>query len=106
LKFALHEPETLNLAALPLQILAATMFLDTVGTVLLNAHQGAGDTRRAMFVAVSLQWCLFLPTAYFVGPVLGYGLLGVWTAQIGYRLIQAGVFAVMWSRGRWAEVEV
>ncbi|MCP4897392.1 MAG: MATE family efflux transporter [bacterium] len=102
----LHEPETLEMATLPLQLLAGTMFLDTLGTVLLNAIQGAGDTQRAMMVAVSLQWGLFLPAAYLVGPMLGYGLVGVWIAQVGYRLIQTGVFATMWAKGRWATITV
>lgn len=102
----IHEPETLDLAVMPLRLLAGTMFLDTLGTVLLNALQGAGDTRRAMVVAVSLQWGLFLPSAYLVGPVLGFGLTGVWLAQVGYRLIQTGVLASMWARGRWATIEV
>ncbi len=102
----LHEPETLNLAVLPLRLLAGTMFVDTVGTVLLNAIQGAGDTRRVMIVAVSLQWGLFLPVAYLVGPVMGFGLTGVWMAQVGYRVVQTGVLVSMWARGQWALIDV
>jgi putative MATE family efflux protein len=102
----LHDPLTLELAVLPLRLVAATMILDTVGTVLLNALLGAGDSRRVMVISVSLQWMLFLPVAYLVGPVLGLGMNGVWVAQVAYRGIQALVFIWIWHRGRWAKVVV
>jgi putative MATE family efflux protein len=102
----LHEPETLALARLPLQALALTMAVDTVGTVLLNALLGAGYSRRVMVVSISLQWGLFLPFAYLVGPVLGHGLLAVWLASIAYRALQALAFVLIWWRGRWAGVVV
>jgi putative MATE family efflux protein len=104
LGFFLHEPETLRLARLPLQIVAATMWWDTLGLVLMNSLLGAGDNRRVMAVTVSLQWGLFLPLAFLVGPVLGLGLASVWAAQAAYRSIQTVAFVVMWHRGRWAEI--
>ena len=104
LGFFLHEPETLTLARLPLQILAATMWWDTLGLVLMNSLLGAGDNRRVMAVTVSLQWGLFLPVAFLVGPLLGWGMVAVWTAQVGYRALQTAAFVVMWRGGRWAEI--
>jgi Na+-driven multidrug efflux pump len=59
-----------------------------------------------MVVAITLQWFLFIPCAYVVGPVLGFGLLGIWAAQAGYRTLQACVFTAMWSRGKWAAVRL
>ncbi len=106
LRLFLHDPVTLDLARLPLRIVAATIWFDTLGLVLLNSLLGAGDSRRVMAVSVSLQWCLFLPVAYLLGPWLGYGMTAVWTAQVAYRAIQAVVLSVMWRRGRWAAVAV
>jgi len=104
LGFFLHEAETLTLARLPLQILAATMWWDTLGLVLMNSLLGAGDNRRVMAVTVSLQWGLFLPVAFLVGPSLGLGMFAVWAAQVGYRALQTAAFVVMWHRGRWAAI--
>jgi putative MATE family efflux protein len=106
LGFFLHEPETLRLALLPLQIMAAAMWWDTLGLVLMNSLLGAGDNRRVMAVTVSLQWGMFLPVAFLVGPVLGWGLASVWAAQVGYRSLQTAAFVVMWHRGRWADIVV
>ena len=106
LKIFLHDPALLDLARLPLRVIALTMVADATGMVLLNALQGAGDTRRVMVVAVGLQWLLFLPVAYVLGPVLGFGMNAIWFAQVGYRALQAVIFIAMWRRGRWAEAKV
>jgi Na+-driven multidrug efflux pump len=102
----LHDPAEIAMGRLPLQIVGGTIGLDAVGLVLLNALVGAGDTRRAAAVSVGIQWFVFLPLAYAVGPVLGLGLLAVWSVQVGYRLVQGVVIALMWQQGRWASVEL
>lgn len=102
----LHDPATLEVARTPLRILAVAMPLDTVGLVLLNSLLGAGDARRVMVVSVLLQWLVFLPAAWLVGPSLGLGLVAVWLAHAGYRGLQTTAFVLMWQRQRWAEVAV
>jgi putative MATE family efflux protein len=102
----LHDPDTLALARWPLRLIAIGMPFDTLGMVLMFSMQGAGDTRTVLVVSVVLQWVLLLPTVYLVGPVLGYGLIGIWLVQAGYRGLQAGVFVALWRRGRWAHVAV
>ena len=102
----LHDEQTLALARLPLRFLAATMSLDTLGMVLMNALLGAGDNLRVMTVTLVLQWVIFLPVAHVIGPVLGFGMTGVWLAHIGYRSIQAVVFLVIWRSGSWAKIQV
>ncbi|MEM1033369.1 MAG: MATE family efflux transporter [Myxococcota bacterium] len=100
------DPATIALGRLPLQIVGATIFFDGIALVLQNAMLGAGDSRRIMVVGIAIQWVVFLPCAYLVGPILGWGLVGIWAVQVGYRLLQAGVFAVMWRQGAWARVAV
>jgi putative MATE family efflux protein len=102
----LHEEETIALARLPLQILGASMAFDTLGGVLLNALLGAGASRLVMIVSISLQWGIFLPVAYYLGPVLGLGLTAVWVAQVGYRALQTVVFALIWRSRIWIDVTV
>ncbi len=102
----LSDPGTIALGKLPLQLSGASLAIDGVGLVLLNALLGAGASRTVMVVAVGCQWGLGLTSAYIVGPVLGGGLLHVWACQIGYRAVQAIIFAVTWQRGRWAAVKV
>lgn len=102
----LHDEAILVLARWPLRALAATMSIDTVGMVLMNALLGAGDNLRVMVVTVTFQWVVFLPVAFLVGPVLGLGIAGVWAAHIGYRALQAAVFAAIWRSGTWVDRDV
>lgn len=102
----LHDPHTRELARLPLQFLGAGMALDGVGLILLNALLGAGATRTVMAVSITLQWGLGLSLAYVAGPIMGLGLVGIWGAQVLYRLLQAVVFGVLWQRGAWAKLKL
>ena len=102
----LDNPETIAIAALPLRISGLTLAVDGVALVLLNSLIGAGATRTVMVVSVLCQWLIGLVGAYIMGPVLGFGLLGIWAVQVGYRLIQGTVFAVVWKRGRWRDIKV
>jgi putative MATE family efflux protein len=106
LRLFLHDEETIALARFPLRLLGATMTVETMGTVLLNALLGAGASRIVMVVSITLQWFLFLPVAYFVGPVLGMGMGAVWLGQVVYRSLQALVFALIWRSRRWMNLDV
>ena len=102
----IHEPATLELAVWPLRLVALTIGLDAAGMVLMNSLYGAGDNVRVMLVSASLQWLLFLPAAYVVGPALGMGLTAIWVANAVYRLMQAGIFAMVWRGERWTSIQV
>lgn len=102
----IHDPDTLALARGPLLLLAATLPLEGVSLVLLNSLLGAGDNRRVMLVSVGFQWGLGIPAAWLAGPVLGFGLMGIWVAQVAYRACWALVFSAMWRGDRWTRIAV
>ena len=102
----LTNDDTRALAYLPMLLWAAMIALDTAGMVLMNALIGAGDTRRAMWISIVWQWVFFLPLAWLVGPVLGYGLLGVWLINTVYRAGQAVTCVRQWSSRKWAQIEI
>ena len=80
--------------------------IEAVGIIILNALQGAGATKSVAKFSIGLQWVLMLPLAYVIGPVLGFGLIGVWAWFVFYRFITAGVFAAVWQAGKWQTVKV
>lgn len=102
----IQDPATVALGRAPLQLAGATLFVDALGLVLLNAIMGAGATRTTLAVSLGCQWGLGLPLAYLLGPHLGLGLLGVWAAQVAYRTVQAGLLTVLWQRRSWSQVSV
>jgi multidrug resistance protein, MATE family len=105
-RFLNEQPDVLAIAVTPLRLVGLTVAVDAIGMVLLNSLMGAGATLHAMVVSTAAQWLVFLPTAYLVGPVLGFGLIGIWLAQIGYRSLQTGVLVALWRSGRWSRVRM
>ena len=102
----LHDPAVLAMARGPLRLSGATISADAAGLVLFHALLGAGAAAQVMRVSVATQWAVGLPLAWLAGPYLGLGLVGIWIAFIGYRLLQAAIFTGLWWRGRWASIRV
>jgi multidrug resistance protein, MATE family len=100
------DPHTLELTLWPLRLVGLSMIFEAIGTVLQHSLLGAGDTRRVMLVAIFNQWILFLPLAYLIGPVYGFGLTGIWALQVCYRVLQAGIFSYFWRQRGWANVRI
>ncbi len=106
LKVFLTNPETHHIALVPLYLMAAVLVIDLAAMVIMNALFGAGDTRTPAIISIVGQWAIFLPLAWLVGPVLGYGLTGVWFVQGLYRLGQAVLLLAAWKKGRWAKIKI
>lgn len=102
----LKEPETLAVARNPLRLIAGTLWLDIGGVVLMNSLLGAGDNKKVMMVSIVLQWAISLPLIYLVGPYLNLGLIALWGVQSGYKLLQGGIFFIIWKMGRWKAIEL
>ncbi len=104
--FFKNEPETLALATLPLRLAGLTIWTEAILMVLLNCLMGAGATKIGLFVNVGMQWGLFLPIAYLIGPVLGWGLIGIWVARIVYRATQSVLLILIWRTRIWSDISV
>jgi Na+-driven multidrug efflux pump len=102
----IHEESTRELARWPMRIMGLTMPIEAIGFAFMHGLLGAGDARRFMYVSVGIQWLLFLPLAFVIGPVLGYGLLGVWLWQGIARALQSWLFLSMWRGRKWQQIEV
>jgi putative MATE family efflux protein len=90
----------------PMLLVGATIVVDAFGMVLQNALLGAGASRQVMTVSITVQWLVFLPAAWLVGPTAGFGLIGIWLCLVGWRALQAAVLTAIWQRRRWAEIRV
>lgn len=100
------RPDTVAVATAPLRLVGATIWLDAIGLVLMHGLLGAGATRFVAKVAVGLQWGFMLPAALLAGPVLGFGITGVWSVLALQRVVQAAIFVVAWRNGRWKLIRI
>jgi len=106
LSIFLIEEDALQIATLPLKIVAIGLPLEALSMVMMSSLMGAGATKVSMQVSMGMQWLLFLPLAWYLGPVLGYGLTAIWLAQITYRTIQAFIYVSLWKNKSWQNIRV
>lgn len=99
-----NDPPLVELGLWPLRLTGLGMVLDAGALVLAQALLGAGASRTVMLVTLGNQWLVVLPLSYLIGPVLGYGLLAIWSLYILQRGLASAVFALMWHRRAWARI--
>ena len=85
-----------------MRLVGLTMPIEAIGFAFMHGLLGAGDAKSVMFVSIGTQWLLFLPLAYFLGPVLGFGLFTVWLLQGGSRALQSVLFLSLWHGSQMA----
>ena len=84
---ALWAPNDLAVAqagAQPLRLVGTSLPMMAVGLILSQALYGAGANTYVMVAEGLLHFALFVPLAWLLGPVLHYGIDGVWVAAIVY----------------------
>lgn len=102
----LKEQAVIDMTRLSLQLAAASLAIESIGIVLFNTINGAGDTSSTMKVSFALQWLLFLPAAWLVGPYLGMGLTAIWIGHIIYRMLLTAAMIYMWQGRKWTNIKV
>lgn len=102
----LHQEYLVELGKIPLMLTGIMITLDSAAIVFNQALQGAGAQRTVMQISLSMQWLVFLPAAWFLGIHLQWGLLGIWIAQLAYRMINSLVFIRIWQQRRWQKINI
>jgi multidrug resistance protein, MATE family len=101
----LHDPATRQLAIWPTRILGIMITFNGIGYMMAMMLNGAGDVRKVTWINLVTQWLILVPGAWVMGPVLGYGLLGVWLVhQFPFRAGHVLIFSWFWHRGGWARI--
>lgn len=101
LRMFTQDEHLIALGTLPLQITGISIVFEVTALVLIQALLGAGASKKVLLINFLMQWCLLLPLAYLIGPVLGYGLLGIWCIQSLQRISSSVVYAALWRKRNW-----
>ncbi|WP_461305423.1 MATE family efflux transporter [Aureisphaera sp.] len=106
IKIFSDEPEVIKYGALSLRIIAAGYVFYAYGMVIVQAFNGAGDTKTPTIINFFCFWLFQLPFAYAAAIYFDLGVLGVLLAiTIAEALI--AVIGIIWFRkGKWKEVKV
>ncbi len=100
------EQHLIKLGLWPLRITGINIVFEVTAMVLTQALLGAGASRQVMHINLLMQWGILLPLAFLVGPVAGFGLLGIWLLQGGQRITLSLIYGLIWRSRRWAHISI
>ncbi|GAA4897953.1 MATE family efflux transporter [Flaviramulus aquimarinus] len=98
--------DVIKYGSLCLRIMTAPFVFYGFGMIVVNAFNGAGDTKTPTYINFICFWLLQLPIAYLAAITFDYGPLGVfWGIALGE--VAMTIIAIIWfKRGHWKKVEV
>jgi Na+-driven multidrug efflux pump len=100
------EPEVVAMATKALKIVSLGYISYGVGMVLMNAFNGAGDTRTPTYINLAGFWAFQIPMAYILAIHLKLGPTGVFLAiLIAETAIAFGTFLIF-RKGAWKKVKI
>jgi putative MATE family efflux protein len=100
------ESEAKSVAASALRIFALGYVFFAWGMVLVQAFNGAGDTRTPTWINFGAFWLCQIPLAWALARVFHFGPSGVFVAVPVAYLIFVTTAYVMFRRGAWKTVRV
>jgi len=101
-----HDPAVSPLAVSCLRILSYGNVGYAYGMVMLQAFNGAGDTRTPTMVNFFGFWLLEIPLAYALAIKLGLHATGVYWAIVISEVCIAAASVALYRRGRWKQQSI
>ena len=95
-----------DIAVQAIRILSSGYVFYGIGMVLINAFNGAGDTKTPTWVNFFGFWTFQIPMAWLMAKYLAWGPTGVfWAIPIAEALMTVAAI-ILFRRGRWKRIEV
>ena len=101
-----ETPDVVKYGSLCLRVIAAGYIFYGYGMVVINAFNGAGDTKTPTYINFVCFWLLQLPFAYFIAITLNYGPIGVFCAITLAEILIAIIGIIWFKKGHWKSVKV
>ena len=100
------DPEIQRYGINCLRILGIGYPLYAVGMIVVQALNGAGDTRTPSILNFFVFWVMQIPMAYWLATSVGMGPNGVFTAIVLAESFLSILAVMVFRRGKWRTMEV
>lgn len=101
-----NEAAVIQTGKLALQIIGAGYIFYGIGMVMIQAFNGAGDTRTPTIINLVGFWLFQIPLAYFLADGLNWGPEGAFIAiPVAETAIAVAAF-ILFRRGKWKKVKI
>ena len=100
------ETAVVKHGALALQIIGSAYIFYGIGMVMMQALNGAGDTKTPTYISFVCFWLFQIPLAYYLAKGLDWKTTGAFAAVPIAETVIALVTFYFFKRGKWKEVKV
>ncbi len=100
------DPEVVQLGHRLLILAALFQVFDAMNITCSGALCGAGDTHWVMWAMLLTAYGFFLPLAFTMGIVLGWGALGAWISATLYTVVLGLVLIGRFLSERWTKIVI
>lgn len=101
-----HEPMVIATGASALRIISFGYLFYGVGMVMMNAFNGAGDSRTPTIINFFWFWIFQIPLAYYLSGEANWGINGVFMAIVLTETSVAITGTLLFKRGRWKTIKI
>ena len=100
------DPEVVKTAVLALRIVSLGYIFYGVGMVMMNAFNGAGDSRTPTWVNLFWFWIFQIPFAYLLAIVWDWGPKGIFIAILLAETCITITTVLLFKRGKWKLIKI
>lgn len=101
-----QEPMVIETGSNALRIISFGYLFYGVGMVMMNAFNGAGDSRTPTFINFFWFWIFQIPVAYLLSGYAQWGTNGVFWAIVITETCIAITSMILFKRGRWKTIKI
>ncbi len=105
-EFMNKDVEARHYAEQALKIISLGYVFYGVGMVMMNAFNGAGDTKTPTLINLIGFWAFQIPFAFLMALHLNYGPFGVFIAIVIAEALISAAGVIIFRRGKWKSVAV
>jgi putative MATE family efflux protein len=100
------NPAVISLASTGLQITTLGYVFFAIGMVMIQAFNGAGDTKTPVYINIALFWVLEIPLAYLLAFTFRLETIGVFITIAFCHSLHAVVSVWFFRKGKWKKAVV
>ncbi len=100
------DPEVVKTGVTALRIISMGYIFYGVGMVMINAFNGAGDSKTPTWINLFWFWVFQIPFAYILAEVLHMGPTGVFIAIIVAQSMVTITSAILFKKGKWKLIKI
>jgi putative MATE family efflux protein len=96
-----RDPALILTASQALQVVSLGYVVYGIGMVILNAFNGAGDSRTPSLINFIGYWCFQIPLAWYLSRCTDLGMQGIFYSIIITEVLVMVVSAYVFKKGKW-----